>query len=80
VAEDAGGAATAAEVMVPLGPDDVVTPQTSAWQAFLKVAGNGVGRVAVVEDGRLVGLVTRHDLLDKLAGGPSRAATSERAA
>jgi hypothetical protein len=64
----------------PLGPDDVVTPQASAWQAFLKITGSGGGRVAVVEDGRLVGLVTRQDLQQALTDSPARATSGERAA
>jgi Zn-dependent protease/CBS domain-containing protein len=72
--------ATAADAMVPLGPDDVVTPQASAWQAFLKVAGNDVGRVAVVDGGRLVGIVSRRDLQHALNGAPARDVDEEQAA
>ena len=80
VADGAGGA-TAGDVMVPVGPDDVVAPQSSAWQAFLKIAGNDVGRVAVVDAGRLVGIVSRHDLQHAVADGErARDATARRAA
>jgi CBS domain-containing protein len=45
-------------------PDHVVSPRDSAWQAFLKVTRNGRGRVAVVDRGVLVGVVTQRDLHD----------------
>jgi Zn-dependent protease len=45
-------------------PDQVVSPRDSAWQAFLKIARNGRGRVAVVDKGVLVGVVTQRDLHD----------------
>jgi Zn-dependent protease len=45
-------------------PDEVVSPRDSAWQAFLKIARNRRGRVAVVDKGVLVGVVTQRDLHD----------------
>lgn len=45
-------------------PDQLVSPRDSAWQAFLKIARNGRGRVAVVDEGVLVGVVTQRDLQD----------------
>jgi Zn-dependent protease len=72
--------ATAADAMVPLGPDDVVAPQASAWQAFLKIAGSDVGRVAVVDGGRLVGIVSRHDLQHALAHPPRPLSDADRRA
>lgn len=45
-------------------PDHVVSRGDSAWQAFLKITRNGRGRVAVVDRGALVGVVTQRDLHD----------------
>jgi CBS domain-containing protein len=45
-------------------PDQLVSPRDSAWQAFLKIARNGRRRVAVVDEGVLVGVVTQRDLQD----------------
>jgi Zn-dependent protease len=40
----------------------VVSPRDSAWQAFLQISRNGLGRVAVFDDGTLVGVVSQRDL------------------
>jgi Zn-dependent protease len=58
---------TAPAVLESIGPgipdaDQVVSPCDSAWQAFLKIARNGRGRVAVVDKGVLLGVVTQRDL------------------
>jgi Zn-dependent protease len=60
---------SAPAVLESIGPripdtDQVVSPRDSAWQAFLKIARNGHGRVAVVDKGVLVGVVTQRDLHD----------------
>ena len=75
-----GDGGTAADAMVPLGPDDVIAPQASAWQAFLRIANNGIGRVAVVDRDRLVGIVSHHDLHRALAGDRRRSGDARRAA
>ena len=43
-------------------PGAVVSPRDSAWQAFLKISRNGLGRVAVIDGGMLVGVVSQRDL------------------
>jgi Zn-dependent protease len=55
------------EVMRPLTPDLAVSPAESLWTAFERVSRNGVGRVAVVEDGRLVGYLSVKDIVHVLA-------------
>ena len=57
--------------------DGVVSPRDSAWQAFLKIARNRRGRVAVVDRGVLVGVVTQRDLHDVVTadGGDAHVAT-----
>jgi Zn-dependent protease len=69
-----------AEVMTPVdvetvdapmpSPADAVTPDASAWQAFLKLGRVAAGRVAVVDDGRLVGVISRRELQDALSERP----------
>lgn len=44
-----------------------VRPQDTAYDAFLKMTSNDVGRIPVVEDGRVVGLVTRNSIIVLLA-------------
>jgi CBS domain-containing protein len=72
--------ATAADAMLPLGLDDVVSPHASAWQAFLKVARNPMGRLAVVEDGRLIGIASRRDMQRALDTEGVREELAHRAA
>ena len=58
-------ASTAAEMMT--RRPDTVSPDTSAKDAARLVHESGHNRLPVVEDGRLVGVVTRLDLLGALA-------------
>jgi acetoin utilization protein AcuB len=54
-------------------PDPVTArPTTSVRDAALLVRERGLGCLPVVERGRLVGIVTRSDLLGRLAGGRPR--------
>jgi Zn-dependent protease len=60
---------TAPAVLESMGPgipgaEQAVSPRDSAWQAFLKIARNGRGRVAVVDRGVLVGVISQRDLQD----------------
>jgi Zn-dependent protease len=65
---------------VPIGSDDVVGPESSAWLAFLKTARNRTGRVAVVDRGQLVGIVSRRDLERAAAVEHLRAGAGHRVA
>ncbi len=76
----ANGDGTAADTLAPIGPDDVVAPESPAWLAFLKTARSRAGRVAVVDRGRLVGTVSRHDLERAAAIERLRADVGHRAA
>ncbi len=58
-------ASTAADMMT--RRPDTVSPDTSAKDAARLVHESGHNRLPVVEDGRLVGVVTRLDLLGALA-------------
>jgi len=67
-----------AEVMSPveasalsLPERDAVTPEASAWAAFLKLGHSERDAVPVLASGRLVGVVSRRDLQTVLSGRPS---------
>jgi Zn-dependent protease len=75
---------TAPAVLETAGPlsgiDQVVSPRDSAWHAFLKIARNGRGRVAVVDKGVVVGVVTQRDLRDVIAAHERDTRLASRAA
>lgn len=52
-----------ADIMVPIGPDLVVEPDRSVFEAFTRMVATGKGRLLVIERGRLVGLVTMNGLV-----------------
>jgi Zn-dependent protease/CBS domain-containing protein len=53
---------TAADVMVRLHEDLTIPPSASCWDALAKLNRNGVGRLAVVQAGRLVGYLSVRDV------------------
>jgi Zn-dependent protease/predicted transcriptional regulator len=58
-----------AEAMTPWERVVVALPAESARVAFGRMLQTGVGRMIVVEDGRMVGIITRTDLMIALSGG-----------
>jgi Zn-dependent protease len=60
--------------------DPIVSPRDSAWHAFLKLSRTGRGRLAVVDGGSLVGVVTQRDLQHVLGRDRRGAAVARRAA
>jgi len=59
--------ATSVDELTPLGHDAAVMPEASAWTAYLALRRSGAPRIAVVDHGRLVGVVSRRDLQQALA-------------
>jgi CBS domain-containing protein len=53
--------------MLPLTEALTAAPGDSLWLAFGKLAQNGVGRLAVVGDGRVVGYLSIKDVTHLLA-------------
>ncbi len=70
---------TVQQAMIPSERAVLVKPSVTALDAMQKMARNKVGRVLVVEDGRLVGIATREDVVrtiqtrQELELGPARA-------
>jgi Zn-dependent protease/predicted transcriptional regulator len=54
-------------LMLPLTDALVAAPADSLWRAFEKLTQNGLGRVVVLEDGRLVGYLSVKDVMHVLA-------------
>lgn len=55
---------TVREAMTPLARLRTARPSTTAYEAFVRMAQDGIGRLLVVDDhGELVGIITRSDLL-----------------
>ncbi|MCX5969923.1 MAG: CBS domain-containing protein, partial [Coprothermobacterota bacterium] len=53
-------------VMTPLDRLVTVGPEDSAYNALAKMSTANIGRLPVLEDGKIIGLVSRQDLLDSL--------------
>lgn len=49
-------------------PVETVEPDADVWTAMSRMAHLGITRMPVVEDGRLIGLLARHDLMKIIAG------------
>jgi Zn-dependent protease len=57
----------AQDVMLPLADALTTAPGSSVWEAFEKIARNGVGRLAVMDRDRLVGYLSIRDVVHILA-------------
>jgi Zn-dependent protease len=55
------------DVMVRLRDDLIIRPTASCWEALTRMTRNGLGRLAVVDAGRLVGYLSVRDLAHLLA-------------
>ncbi|WP_336326326.1 site-2 protease family protein [Halovenus sp. HT40] len=63
VRESQSGPATVADAMTPRDQLTMIAPDSDVMDAFREISSAEVGRLPVVEDGRLCGLVTRTDLM-----------------
>ena len=54
-------------ILVPLSDTLIVSPKETVSAAMKKTLSNGVGRVLVIEDNRLLGLISKTDILKYLA-------------
>jgi CBS domain-containing protein len=64
IPQEAWSRETVREAASPCSADNTISPATDAIKALAVMNQSGVSRMLVVEDGRLVGVVTLKDLLD----------------
>ena len=53
----------ARDVMNKISPDIVLSPEDNAMDAFSRMINLDIGRVLVMDDGKLVGIITRRDIM-----------------
>jgi Zn-dependent protease len=58
------GQTTVAKITIPLSENLVVTPGETVAEVMPKLFGNGIGRVLVMENSQLIGIVSRTDVLN----------------
>lgn len=51
------------DVMIPIRSDLVISPSREIFAALTKMAGNGVGRLIVTLEGKLVGIISQRDVM-----------------
>ncbi|MBI5493004.1 MAG: site-2 protease family protein [Deltaproteobacteria bacterium] len=66
VEKERWGKVRVSDVMEKLGPDDILKPEDTAMDALNKMVGFNHGRFPVVENGRLVGIISRRDIMKTL--------------
>jgi Zn-dependent protease len=71
---------TGVDALTGVGRDDAVSPEASAWEAYVTLGRTGAARLAVVDKGRPVGVVSGRDLRQAVALEHLRADVSRRAA
>lgn len=57
------GTKTSAEIMVPISPELIINQRASIEAALEKLAHNGIGRLLVVENDKLVGILSQSDIV-----------------
>ena len=57
---------TVREVMIPMREEIILDPDSEAVDALQKMIRTGEGRLPVVKDGKVVGMITRRDILNLL--------------
>lgn len=58
---------TVRSILIPLSPDTVIAPEEGAWQALRRLHQSPSGRLMILKDDRLVGVLAPHDLLRPIA-------------
>jgi Zn-dependent protease len=57
---------TAEQAMIPFEQVKTITPTAELWTAFEKMGRDGVNQLPVVDDGHMVGMLSRDDIVDYL--------------
>jgi len=55
--------ASARDILIPINPELLAHEQEDLMEAMVKLARNGVGRLLVVEDSKLIGILSQRDIL-----------------
>jgi CBS domain-containing protein len=53
----------AGEAAPPLRPSQIIPPEADAWEAMEKMAADGEGRLLVMEQNRMAGILSRSDVM-----------------
>jgi Zn-dependent protease/CBS domain-containing protein len=51
------------QIMIPLDRSFVISPETDAYTALTRMAGNKVGRMLVINHGKIVGILSQRDIV-----------------
>ena len=62
VPQERWGQVTAREATPPLSQANTISPQADAWEALVRMSAESCGRLLVVEDGMLRGIISRTDI------------------
>jgi CBS domain-containing protein len=54
---------TVQEIMCPCTEENTASPEADAQRTLLRMTGTGIGRLMVVKENRLVGIISLRDLL-----------------
>jgi Zn-dependent protease/CBS domain-containing protein len=54
---------TAKDIMIPLGPHLTITKEEEVTEALAKMASSGTGRLLVIEDSKLIGILSQRDIM-----------------
>lgn len=63
VARDKWPKTTAKDIMVPLGNKLIIGKDAHATEAMAKMANNGVGRLLVIENSKMIGIISQKDIM-----------------
>lgn len=63
VSRDKWAKTTAKDIMVPLGNRLIISKNAHATEAMGKMANNGVGRLLVIENSKMIGIISQKDIM-----------------
>jgi len=63
VAKDRWEETSAKDIMIPLNKELVIKETAEAMDALAKLARNGIGRLLVIEDSKLIGILSQRDIM-----------------
>jgi CBS domain-containing protein len=53
----------ARDIMIPLSPRLTITKEEEVTEALAKMASSGTGRLLVIEDSKLIGILSQRDIM-----------------